>query len=173
MGGKDVDVNLDNIKIDIASDTNIDATMNSNSDIDLKSDSDIKIDTSKIKTEFVLPQPLRTESVFSIRDPIVTESTSNMGLDIRPMVMDFCFKFEFGRLPPTCIKQPYQHHFGITLFGVELLGFNLAGESRIMIEEPPKQPQVAYGGEERRHAQTPRRTPAQIDPGGVRIRLDA
>jgi hypothetical protein len=96
-----------------------------------------------------------------------------MGLDIRPMVMDFCFKFEFGRLPSTCIRQPYQHHFGITLFGVELLGFNLAGETRIMIEDAPKQPQVAWGGEDRRQPSSERRTPPQVEPGGVRIRLDS
>jgi hypothetical protein len=96
-----------------------------------------------------------------------------MGLDIRPMVMDFCFKFEFGRLPATCIRQPYQHHFGITLFGVELLGFNLAGESRIMIEEPSKQPQVAYGGEERRYSSSEHRAAPHVDPGGVRIRVDS
>jgi len=173
MGGKNVDVNLDNIKVDIASDTNIDATMNSDSDIELKSDSNIKIDTSNIRTEFVLPQPLRTESSFTIPDPIVMQNTSNMGLDIRPMVMDFCFKIEFGRPPPTCIRQPYQHHFGITLFGVELLGFNLAGETRIVIEEPAKQPQVAWGGEEHRHVINSPRPAPQVDPGGVRIRVDS
>jgi hypothetical protein len=172
MGGKDVDVNLDNIKLDVNSDTYINATMNSDSDIDLdmQSNSDIKIDTSNIRTELVLPQPFRTESRFAITEPIVTQSTSNLGLDIRPLVMDFCFKFEFGKLPSACIRQPYQHHFGITLFGMEVLGFNFAGESRIMIDEVQKRPQVAWGGEPGEHGHAHHRE-HEAEPGGLRIRL--
>jgi len=171
MGGKDVDVNLDNIKLDITSDSFINATMNSDSDIDVKSDSNIKIDTSNIRTELILPQPFRTESHFAITEPIVTESNSNIGLDIRPLVMDFCFKFEFGDPPATCIRQPYQHHFGITLFGIEVLGFNLAGESRILIDEVQKRPQVAWEGEPA-HGHRPRPGPGpEPGPGGLHIRL--
>lgn len=159
MGGKDVDVNLDNIKLDIASDSNIDVTSDStinagiqtNLNADLNSDSNINIDTSNIRTELVLPQPLRMENRFAITEPIVTQSSSDIGLDIRPVVMDFCLKFEIGKLPPTCIRQPYQHHFGITLFGVEILGFNFAGESQVEISEVQKQPQVTWGGQSSAH----------------------
>lgn len=174
MGGKDVDVNLDNIKIDIDSDTFIDADIDANVTADVKADlnsqSDIKIDTSNIRTELVLPQPLRTESRFAITDPIVTKSTSDFGLDIKPMVMDFCFKFEFGKFPPTCIRLPYQHHFGITLFGIELLGFNFAGESRIMIDDVQKRPQVAWGGEQTGSHKAEGRA-ADEGTDGLRIRL--
>jgi hypothetical protein len=172
--GKDVDVNLDNIAIDIASDTDIDASIDANiqtnMNANIDSDSDIKIDTSNIRTELVLPQPFRTESKFAITEPIVSQN--DIGLDIRPVVMDFCFKFEIGKLPPTCIRRPYQHHFGITLFGVEVLGFNFAGQSDIIIDEVQRKPHVAWGDEARGPARQGHAHEPHVEPGTVRIRLD-
>jgi hypothetical protein len=174
MGGKDVDVNLDNIKVDITSDSNIDADIDSDTKTDIKSESniDIDLDGSNLRTELVLPQPFRTESNFAITEPIVMENRSDIGLDVRPMVMDFCFKFEFGDLPSTCIRQPYQHHFGITLFGIEILGFNLAGESRILIEDVVKKPQVVWGGGHDEGRPSKRRPARQAESdSGLSIRL--
>jgi hypothetical protein len=173
MSGKDVDVNLDNIKLDIDSDTYVNANLNSSSDIDVTSNSNIKVDTSDIRTELVLPQPLKTESRFAITEPIVSQSSSDIGLDIRPMVMDFCFKFEFGKLPPACIRKPYQHHFGITLFGMEILGFNLSGESRVIIGEVQKQPQVAWGGEGRGSSKGDHPSKSHAGHDSLRIRLES
>lgn len=173
--GKDVEVNLENIKVDIASDSSIthDSTINSTSNI--TSASNINVDTSNMRTELVLPQPFETRSEFAITEPIVMRNSSDIGLDIRPLVMDFCFKFEFGKLPATCIRQPYQHHFGITLFGMEVLGFNLAGESRIQIEEVQKRPQVAWGGEPTSRGSHSPRSGGKSSGGGesegLRIRL--
>ena len=175
MGGKDVDVNLDNIKFDITSDSNIDADIDSDTKTDIKSESniDIDLDGSNLRTELVLPQPFRTESNFAITEPIVMENHSDIGLDVRPMVMDFCFKFEFGDLPSTCIRQPYQHHFGITLFGIEILGFNLAGESRVLIEDVVKKPQVVWGGGGHDEGRPSKRRPARqaASDSGLSIRL--
>lgn len=176
MGGKDVEVNLDNIKLDINSDSSItsdsDITANINSQSTINSDSNITVDTGNIRTELVLPQPFRTESEFAITEPIVMQNTSDIGLDIRPLVMDFCLKFEFGKLPATCIRQPYQHHFGITLFGLEILGFNFVGESRIQIDEVQKKPQIAWGGEAEHHNPRPSRKRGRgRDSEGIRIRL--
>jgi len=173
MSGKDVDVNLDNIKLEIFSDSNIDMKSTSTSDIDLNSTSDIKVDTSDIRTELVLPQPLKTESNFAITEPIVSQNSSDIGLDIRPMVMDFCFKFEFGKLPPACIRKPYDHHFGITLFGMEVLGFNLSGESRTIIGEVSKQPKIAWGGEKPRHPDRDCHDKSHPDKDRLRIRLES
>jgi hypothetical protein len=171
MGGKDVEVNLDNIKLDIQSDTTIDADIKTDVKADIESDSNINIDTSNIRTELVLPQPLRTESNFAITEPIVSQNSSDIGLDIRPVVMDFCFKLEFGKLPPTCIRRPYSHHFGITLFGMEVLGFNFAGESDVIIDEVQKKPQIAWGEERAAPATHTRRSVTHVDSGGLQIRL--
>ena len=181
MGGKDVAVNLDNIKLDVASVSDVTANVNSTSnvaanvtstsDIGVDSKSDITVDTGNIKTELVLPQPLKTQSHFAITEPIEMKNSSDIGLDIRPMVMDFCFKFEFGELPSTCIRRPYQHHFGITLFGVEVLGFNFAGESRIMIEDVQKRPHVAWGGEPPAHTNPDHPPRPREEAQSLRIRL--
>jgi hypothetical protein len=170
--GKDVDVNLENIKVDINSDSSI--TSDSNIDANINSQSSINVDTSNMRTELVLPQPFRTVSEFAVTEPIVMRNSSDIGLDIRPLVMDFCFKFEFGKLPAACIRQPYQHHFGITLFGMEILGFNLAGESRIQIDEVQKRPQVAWGGEPTSRGAHGARSEGRSggsESEGIRIRL--
>jgi hypothetical protein len=111
-------------------------------------------------------QPLRTE--LAVTEPIVTESASNIALDVRPMVVDLCFKVEFGDFPATCIRQPYQHHFGITLFGVELLGFNFVGESQTIIDSIPKRPQIAGGTQQRTASHSASRAASSQ---GLHIRL--
>ena len=126
------------------------------------------------KTELVLPQPFETKTEFSIPDPIKTESDSDISLDIKPLAMDVCLNINMGPLPETCIRQPYQSHFGVTLFGMELLGFNISGESQIIIQDLPKKPQVAWGGESGGHAisKHDHKASPSIDPGGgLRIRL--
>ena len=179
MGKPDVEVKLDDINIEVTSDSTMDADL---------------------RTELVVPQPIRTESSFAVTEPIVTQSSNTIGLDIepirmenaiaitepivsenssdisldvKPMVADLCFKLEIGKLPDTCIRRPYQHHFGVTLFGVELLGFNFAGESQTVIENIPKKPQVVYGGQQTVAHQTKRRQASVgAEPGGgLRIRL--
>ena len=106
------------------------------------------------RSELVVPQPFRTESrqELAVTEPVVTDSRNTMSLDIRPVAIDLCSKTSLGPLPPTCIRQPYQHHFGFTLFGVEWLGMNFSGESQMIVQDLPKQPQVAWGSPEHHHA---------------------
>lgn len=166
MGGKgDVDVNLGGT-----------TQINAANTIDI-----IGLDDIGLRTELVLPQPLtlqtdnksqsRTELAFT--EPIRSEGRNEIALDIRPLTVDLCLDVNFGRLPQTCIRQPYRNHFGITLFGVEILGFNLVGESQIFIEDLPKKPHVAWGGEQAA-GQPPARRGASPQPepgGGLRIRV--
>jgi hypothetical protein len=142
----------------------------------------IGLDDMKMRAEIVLPQPLRTEgkNEFAITTPIRMQNeidttmelkpiqfSSDIDLDVKPVVMDFCFKLDFGGPPPTCIRQPYSHHFGVTLFGMEILGFNFAGESQVIIDELPKRPQIAWGSEKAAHHHAKGR-----DEGDVRIRFE-
>jgi hypothetical protein len=105
------------------------------------------------RQELVLPQPLRTESrqEIAVTQPIVTEGRNALSLDIRPMTVDLCLNVNMGPPAPTCIRQPYQHHFGLTLFGMELMGLNFSGESQTIVQDVPKQPQVAWGSPEPAH----------------------
>jgi hypothetical protein len=103
--------------------------------------------TSSTKLELAVPQPIRTE--LAIPQPIRTESTT--ALDLQPVALDQCLNIRLGSLPPTCIRQPYQLHLGITLFGVEIAGFNLAGESQAIVVDqtrrPHTLPDVEWAGE--------------------------
>jgi hypothetical protein len=100
------------------------------------------------RNELVLPQPFRTESrqELAVTEPIRTEGRNDLALDIRPMTVDLCLNLNVGPPAPTCIRQPYHHHFGLTLFGIELLGLNFSGESQTIVQDAPKQRPVAWGG---------------------------
>lgn len=131
---------------------------------------------SESKTELVLPQPFKSESrtELAVTEPIRTESDNTMALDIKPVAVDLCLNLKLGELPPTRIRQPYQQHFGITLFGLEVLGFNVSGESQIVIQDYPKKPQIAWGGEEHVHHEGKHEAQAASavpEAGGLRIRL--
>jgi hypothetical protein len=135
------------------------------------------------RNELVLPQPFRTESrqELAVTEPVVTDNRNEMSLDIRPVAVDLCLNVKMGPPAPTCIRQPYQHHFGFTLFGVEMMGFNFSGESQTIVQDAPKQPQVAWGSPEPAHRHRPppstRERPEAAGSGvsepraGLRIRL--
>lgn len=131
-----------------------------------------------------IPEPVRliTDSTLTSNSNIISDSQvrantqSAIALDVRPLTLDVCMKLEFGRLPPTCIRQPYQHHFGITLFGVEMIGFNFVGESRVVIEDIHPPPHVVWGGEQAVHHPPGHHQHGnphtQPETGGLHIRLD-
>lgn len=136
------------------------------------------------RQELVLPQPFKTESrqELAVTQPIVTEGRNAMSLDIRPMTVDLCLNVNLGPPAPTCVRQPYHHHFGLTLFGLELMGLNFSGESQTIVQDVPKQPQVAWGSPEPSHRPGHKASghqPAQARPAGgspepragLRIRL--
>jgi hypothetical protein len=120
------------------------------------------------KAELVISQPIRLESKgeLVIPQPIRLEGTAEV--DIKPLVLDQCLNIRLSPLPPTCIRLPYQQHIGLTLFGVEVIGFNLAGEAQVLVSDLPSKPQIAWGGEQA--AAQPAYAPAET-AGGVHIRL--
>lgn len=132
--------------------------------------------TNTIKLE--TPQPLKaeTKTTLAITEPIKTESKLSVTseLDIKPLALDQCLNLRLGPLPPTCIRQPYQLRFGLTLFGVEIFGVNLNGESQVMVSELAATPQVAWGGEyaaSARPAPAPAAAKAEFREAPLRIRL--
>ena len=169
MGGKGgVEGNI-NDGIDV--DNTIDVTISVPDPIETSSSSSFVIPEPIEMANTIDVRPLSTDSKIAITEPIVSQNTSNIGLDVRPMVVDLCFKLDFGEFPPTCIRQPYQHHFGVTFMGMELFGFNFAGESQIIIENIPKKPRV-LPGQHHVAAKHNNRTQPKRDAGrGLRIRL--
>jgi hypothetical protein len=173
MGGKGGDVDMD-----------VDAEITSTNTMEIVGldDIDMRLEMAfpdPIRSEFAITQPIQMDmetdldlnTVMEIK-PIVMTNNSNVGLDVKPVQLDFCLKLDFGAPPPMCVRMPYSHHFGITLFGVELLGFNFSGESQTILDELPKRPQVAWGGAKpHKHAHAGE---AQIagSESGLRIRFD-
>jgi hypothetical protein len=144
-------------------------------------------------------EPLAIESTIKVPDPIVTKSSSDtkaditttsaittksdvasdsknaIAVDLKPVVLDVCSTTS-TKLPQGEIIQPFHLHFGVTMFGMEMLGFNLAGEQRTVLKKLPKKPAVEWPAQ--RNAPTP---PPAADvastaatggrPGGLRIRI--
>ena len=115
----------------------------------------VKVD-SKLDTKFAVTQPIETKSAltlsvpdtiktdgkfaFTIPEPIRTEAKA--AIDLQPVVVDQCLRLSLGALPPTLICLPNRQRLGLTLFGVEVFGLTLDGESRIVVSDLPKTPHV-------------------------------
>jgi hypothetical protein len=157
------------------------------------------LDNIKAGLTLTVPQPIDTSSTLELKpikadlgtttqltieplklelqaDPIKTDSS--ITLDLKPAVIDLCLTANIGKLPNVCIRQPYHHHIGFTLYGTEVWGLTLSGQQDTVIEELNRQPKVAWGGavtsrppEERVHAE-PRTEPPMRESGALRIRLD-
>lgn len=173
-GGKPGEITfngLDNINVDL--DLSVLEPIVTESTANITSDSGITLS---------IPEPiqlntnaeLNSNSTINSDSEIRANTQSGIALDVRPLTLDVCMKLEFGKLPPTCVRQPYQHHFGVTLFGMEVLGFNLVGESRTIIEDVQPQPHIVGTGEQsvRHHHGGKRNAHAERDGGGLRIRID-
>jgi len=133
----------------------VSGTTEIDSDVEIHGLDNIKTDNTS-RLVFSTPQPL--ESEFAITKPIVSDAkakldvdatgkldvdtSSALTLDVKPLVTDTCVKLELGRLPPTRVRQPYETHFGITFFGVEIFGFNACGESEVMVEDATRRPSL-------------------------------
>ena len=140
-----------------------------------------------------LPQPLKTDSKTNSKaslelkplkadlgatnslhiDPLTTDSS--LSVDLKPAVVDLCLTLNIGKLPNVCIRQPYHHHIGFTLWGCRGLRIQLlrrAGDGH------PGAACTAEGGARSRARVdrfAPEPQPAPKPPtresGGLRIRL--
>lgn len=126
-----------------------------------------------------VPEPIRTEMKLEGGEPLRTEVTLDVrpleaSLDVKPLTADLCLTLGLNTLPPTRVCSPFRTHFGISLFGTEIVGFDVAGENRFTMEPLPQPPQVAWGGTEAVRP-TPGRPGVHRTPsrgGGLRVRLD-
>ena len=170
-------------------DVSYDISSDSSNSVDILGLNDIKAD---LKLE--LPQPFKTEGANSLdikplkadlgtnthlaidplklelqADPIKTDSS--MAIDLKPAVIDLCLTTNIGKVPSVCIRQPYQHHIGFTLFGTEVWGFTFSGQQETIVEELNHQPKVVWG-ETEHHYPAPRPAePPSRNAGGLRVRI--
>jgi hypothetical protein len=172
--------------------------ININNTYDIVDDTHVRLDPLELKTTSVLElkpleiRPLKadlgTQTHLAIDplklelqlDPLKTDSSvktdSNLSLDLKPAVVDLCLTLNVGKVPSVCIRQPYHHHFGFTLYGTEVWGFTVSGQQEMVVEELDRQPKVAWGGATStwppaRPAPPPAPQPQSRQGGGLRIRL--
>jgi hypothetical protein len=90
------------------------------------------------------PIALNTRSEIAITEPVDVNATATIDvkplaatLDVKPLVFDL--RLSLGKIVPAYVRLPYRHHVGLTLFGIELFGFTLRGETQISVQdtEPP------------------------------------
>jgi hypothetical protein len=121
------------------------------------------------KNELTLnPISADTKSELKV-DPLSTDSS--MTIDLKPAVVDLCATINIGKLPNACIKQPYHHHVGFTLWGAEVWGMTFSGEQSTIIEPGHPGPAVSLGREESWTPPPRPPEPPSRETGGLRIRL--
>jgi hypothetical protein len=168
-------------------DVNVSATSTDTVDI-------VGLDNLKADVKLELPQPFKTEGTNSIDlkadakanvdsnstthltiDPLKTESS--LAVDLKPAVVDLCLTLNSGKSPNLCIRQPYRHRIGVTLYGVEDFGFSFSGEQETIISELGPRPQTLPREETpwppgRDHHAREHHEPRAASGAGLRIRLE-
>jgi hypothetical protein len=130
------------------------------------------------KSELAVTQPIVTDSKTDSAakldlkiEPLKIESDQRSAIDVKPLAIDACQTLKLAPLPPTCIDQPYQHHFGFTLMGVEMWGFNISGGSQMNLRSP--EPCHSHGVKlvhEHQHCNEPARQ-HKSHGAGIRVRV--
>ena len=93
--------------------------------------------------------------------------TLNENIDLKPVAVDTCQTFKLAPLPETAVRQPYRHHIGYTMFGVEYMGVSYDGESKQLIDSPRRPQVVEHFGHSEHH-----RPPSSFSgERGIRVRV--
>lgn len=118
-------------------------------------------DVLRTEMKSVSELAMRSVSEMAITRPI--ETTSDMRVDVQPVVVDLSVTANIGKIPRLCIRRPFDHRLRVRVFGVEVLGVDLNGERGMIVTDLPPRPTVAWGGEG--HAPRPRPRVNLVDVG--------
>lgn len=95
-----------------------------------------------------IPDPIQTDSQskteFAVTQPI--ETSSDMRLDVKPVVVDLCLTAGIGKIPRISITRPYDHHVSLRVLGMEIFGLDLHGQNRMVVDDLPPRPATVWGG---------------------------
>jgi hypothetical protein len=74
----------------------------------------------------------------------VLDTNSALKVDLQPFQGDLCLKLKLGldHLPSTSICRDGSRHFGITLFGIKVIGFDYGSSSNTLVEDLGQRPFV-------------------------------
>ena len=159
-------------------------TVDSDSTVDIVGLDDIKITASvpqpirtESKQELLVPQPIRTESKSESKNDTRLETKSDvdsrsaLSVDLKPVALDVCMTSS-TKLPQGQISQPFNYHFGLTWFGMEIFGFNLGGESRTILQGLPKKSAIEWPAQQNAAAPAPGRDDHPTHQHqGLRVRI--
>lgn len=110
--------------------------------------------TTNVTSTLLVPDPIRND--IATKSEMDLRSSSDLSLDIRPLdmtldvkpiVLDLCYTVNIGKIPEVCVRSPYRHHVGLTLFGAEVLGMTFEGQQDMVVEEVTHGPVVVDGHE--------------------------
>src|SRR5216683_1902189 len=149
------------------------ASVTSNVNLKLEGLDNIKetltLDIKPIEVKPLELKPLTINENIDLKPIELKPVTLNENIDLKPVAIDSCQTLRLAPLPETRVCQPYHHHVGYTLFGVELMGVTYQGESEQLIGSP-HHPQVVERTEriEHRHAKRPTELGTSR---GIRVRV--
>ncbi|HEX7139681.1 MAG TPA: hypothetical protein VF219_17645 [Vicinamibacterales bacterium] len=134
--------------------------VDSDSTVEVKGLDNIKVDATvhtpdTLKSDATMHTPDTFKSDITTHSDIKSDSDSNSALsvDLKPVVLDVC-STSSTKLPHGEISQPFHVHFGLTWFGTEFFGFNLGGESRMILQDLPKKPAIEWPAQQNAVPQT-------------------
>ncbi len=68
-----------------------------------------------------VPDTIRTDqsqrSELAITEPIVTQMSTDLDVDVKPLVIDLCLTLGIKDPPRFRVSRPYDKHIGMSLFG--------------------------------------------------------
>lgn len=108
---------------------------------------DMKSDSKMALTVNPLSVTTNGRTELAITEPIVTNMTNDMRIDVKPMVVDACITLKIADLPRQRIRRPYDRRIKLSLFGTELVELRMCGESETLIEDLPVKPMLSWGSQ--------------------------
>lgn len=146
-------------------------------DITLHTPDTMKTDMTTKATMGLTVNPLSMHTTgrqeLAITEPIVTNMSTDMRLDVKPMVVDACITLKIADLPEQRIRRPYDRRIKLSVLGTELVELRMCGESEIVVEDLPVKPMMTWGAQ-KSHPHRSRVEPVIVQDDsspGVRINL--
>jgi len=138
-------IGLDNIKAKLEGGAPLALKLEGGTPVKLENVYDLKpIEVKPLKADLGTTTHLTIDPLKLELAPL--ESDHSIAVDLKPAVIDLCLTTNIGKLPNVCIRQPYHHHVGFSLFGMEIWGYSFSGQQETVIEELDRQPHVAWRG---------------------------
>jgi hypothetical protein len=170
-------IGLDNIKVKLEGGAPVALKLEGGTPVKLENVYDVKpLEVKPLKADLGTTTHLTIDPLKLELAPL--ESDHSISMDLKPAVIDLCLTANIGKLPNVCIRQPYHHHVGFTLFGTEVWGYTFSGQQETVIEELDRQPHVAWRGalasrppNRPSHAASAPQPPSR-QAGGLRVRLN-